>query len=85
MAFRIMHDTKKVAQVLLDVSPQNTKGRKLAIKFRGQKIKKKGRIIFQRSTQSDNKVYCPLMAIIKAIIKKIPKTLNKPTGKTPGI
>lgn len=47
MAFKIMHDIKKVARALLDVSPQNTKRRELAIKFTGQKIKKKGKIIFQ--------------------------------------
>lgn len=40
-AFKIMHDIRKVAQVFLDVSPQNTNRRALAIKFRGQKIKKK--------------------------------------------
>lgn len=63
-AFKLMYDIKKVAWKLLDVPPQTKKGKELAIKFRGQKIKK-GRIIFQWTIK-----FGPLMIIINNNIKK---------------
>lgn len=66
-----MDDIEKVARVLLDSSPRNTERREHTIKFTVQKIKNKFIIIFQWSTQSTTEVYCPLMVIIKAIIKNL--------------
>lgn len=78
-AFKIMHDIKKVTWMFLDVSPQTTKRKELAIKFRGQKIKK-GRIIFQWTI----KFMAHWWLLSTLSLKNPPKTLNKPTVKTPG-